>query len=355
MKSVIIVGAGAIGLMCAVRLAKAGVRVTVLEEQREEITAYGATASAAAAGMLAPVVAEPSPHEQIAFASYDLWKRWKAGAAWSDAVRFDGAVAIAQDSAGAAAFVSSGARLGRSVTALSPNKFRAKTDLSAKVENSVFIEDEGTCDPLRTLSGLLMEARAHGVIVTHRRDVNDVARNHVSTFENETFEADIVLLTPGVWATDQMKEAAPALKHIRAGKGQLVSVALKRDLRPNLRAPGFYIAQRREDVVLGSTLEMDVTNRFADAKVSETLLAAADAVLPGEVHAKGEAWAGIRAMSPDGWPLIGWSGGYLIATGHSRNGWLLAPITAEIVTAYVMDNPIPPEWAALSPDRFGSA
>jgi glycine oxidase len=60
-------------------------------------------------------------------------------------------------------------------------------------------------------------------------------------------------------------------------------------------------------------------------------------------------------MSPDGWPMIGRSGDVLIAAGHSRNGWLLAPITAEIITAYVMGADIPPEWAALSPDRFGNA
>jgi glycine oxidase len=60
-------------------------------------------------------------------------------------------------------------------------------------------------------------------------------------------------------------------------------------------------------------------------------------------------------MSPDGRPMIGHSGDVLIAAGHSRNGWLLAPITAEIITASVMGEAIPPEWAALSPDRFGPA
>lgn len=354
MKSVIIVGAGAIGLMCAVRLAKAGARVTVLEEQREESTVYGATASASAAGMLAPIEAHASPFEQLGLASYDLWKQWRPDAAWADAVRFDGAVAIAPDAAGADAYVKNGARLGRTVSALSANKFRAKTDMATKIETSVFIEDEGTCDPIRTLSGLLMEARAHGVSVVFHRDVNAVTRNQVDTFEKETYEADIVLLTPGAWATEQLKEVAPALKHVRPGKGQLVSVAFERDLRPNLRAPNFYLAQRREDVVLGATLQMGVTSRFAETKASEDLLAAANALLPGIVRPRGEAWAGIRPMSPDGWPLIGWSGACLIAAGHSRNGWLLAPITAEIITAYVMDYPIAPEWAALSPNRFGN-
>src|SRR5262249_8866689 len=152
------------------------------------------------AGMLAPIESEASSFEQLALASYDLWKEWWPGSQWADAVRFDGAIAIARDPAGAEAFVKNGARLGRNVSALSPNKFRAKTDLRSKVENSVSIEDEGTCDPLRLLSGLTMEARAHGVIVTYGRDVNSVSRNQVETFEKDSYEADVVLLTPGVWA-----------------------------------------------------------------------------------------------------------------------------------------------------------
>jgi glycine oxidase len=58
-------------------------------------------------------------------------------------------------------------------------------------------------------------------------------------------------------------------------------------------------------------------------------------------------------MSPDNWPMIGRGGdGILVAAGHSRNGWLLAPITAEIISAYVFGGEIAPEWAALSPERF---
>jgi glycine/D-amino acid oxidase-like deaminating enzyme len=50
--------------------------------------------------------------------------------------------------------------------------------------------------------------------------------------------------------------------------------------------------------------------------------------------------------------LIGRSNGILVAAGHSRNGWVLAPITAEIITAYVFGAELSPAWAALSPQRF---
>ena len=61
MKSVIIIGAGVVGLMCAVRLAKAGVRVTVLEAHDENTSVWGPTASASAAGMLSPLTEVQSP------------------------------------------------------------------------------------------------------------------------------------------------------------------------------------------------------------------------------------------------------------------------------------------------------
>ncbi len=351
MKRVVIVGAGVIGLFCAVRLAKAGARVTLVEAEVEH--ARGPGASAAAAGMLAPMEPEPSTHEGIAFASLELWRRWREGAQWADGVRFDGGVVVARDAAGAGSIVHHAKRLGRTATQLSPAQFRKRTGLRAMTEHTLFVADEGIADPLRVMSGLAMQARAHGVLVAYGRDAATVSVNTVTTHEGEVYEADAVVIAPGVWASASMLAAAPALKHVRPAKGHLVSVALKRTLAPNLRAPDFYLARRREDVVLGSTMELGRTDRRVNpARVAE-LLAAAEAVFPGEVRGLDHSWAGIRPMSPDGWPMIGpTADGILVAAGHSRNGWLLAPITAEIISGYVFGAELPPEWAALSPERF---
>ena len=64
--------------------------------------------------------------------------------------------------------------------------------------------------------------------------------------------------------------------------------------------------------------------------------------------------AGVRPMSPDGAPLIGPNGpaGCFIAAGHGRNGWLLANVTADIITDYVFERPIDPLAASFKPDRF---
>lgn len=353
MKDVIVVGGGAIGLFCAVRLRKGGARVWLLESGPEHPTYYSPIASAAAAGMLAPIGNEPSAHEKVALESFGLWQAMQAGAEWADAVRFDGAIVVRGSEGEAWAFAANAARLGKKAQSLSPGDFRKRTGFRSKVENALFVEAEGTADPLRMLTGLAMQAHALGVLRSYDTDVWDVTATTASTHDGKVFEADAVVLAPGVWANEGMMKAAPALKHVRAGKGMVAAVEFEMPLRPNVRAGDFYLAQRREDAVIGATLEFDKFDRAVDrAKIAE-LHAAAERLLPEDVKLTERAWAGIRPMSPDGCPMIGPNGdGVLLAAGHSRDGWLMAPITAEIITAYVFGNEIPPEWAALSPERF---
>ncbi|MBL8547943.1 MAG: FAD-binding oxidoreductase [Hyphomonadaceae bacterium] len=353
MKDVIVVGGGAIGLFCAVRLRKGGARVWMLDSGPEHPTYYAPIASAAAAGMLAPVGDAASPHEGVALESFDLWRAMREGAEWFDAVRFDGALVVRSSADDAAAFALNAARLGKKAQSLSAGEFRKRTGFRARVNHALFVEAEGTLDPLRMLTGLAMQAHALGVLRAYDTDVMELTPTSVTAHDGRVFEADAVVLAPGAWATDKIMSAAPGLRRLRAGKGMLAEVEIERPLGPNLRAGNFYLAQRREDVVLGATLEYDRFDRKVDrAKLAE-LHRAAEQLLPGEIKLTERAWAGIRPMSPDGWPMIGPTGdGVLLAAGHSRDGWLMAPITAEIITAYVFGNEIQPGWAALSPERF---
>lgn len=353
MKRVVIVGGGVVGLFCAVRLAKAGARVTVLEAEGEHPDVFGPGASIAAAGMLAPLDEASSPHASVALESYDFWRTQRDRAEWADGVRFDGGIVLKVDGSQTADLVGAIERHNRRARVLSASQVRKLTGLQAHVDAAVFIEDEGVADPARVLSGLAMQVRAHGVIVDYNQDVADVAKNEAKTHDGRVYEADAVILAPGAWATEKLISAAPALRHVSAGKGDLAAVRLERRLGPNVHGPGFYIAERRDDVVLGATFEAGRYDRRVDSRLIEHLFAVAEAVLPGEVKPAGRSWAGIRPMSPDGWPLIGPSGdGLFVAAGHSRNGWLLAPVTAEIITAYVFSEDVPSHWAALSPQRF---
>lgn len=353
MKRVVIVGAGIVGLFCAVRLAKAGVRVTLVEAEIEDLSVLAPGASAAAAGMLAPLEHMPAALGGLAFQSLDLWRALQAGAEWADGVRFDGGVVVAANAAEAETLSAQARSLGRGVNALSPSQFRKHTGFDVRIDHALLVEDEGVADPLRVMSGLFMQARALGVTLAYRRDASEVSPHRVETHEGDVYEADAVVLAPGAWATDALKQAAPALGHVSPAKGHIAPVALPPALQANLRAPGFYLARRREDSVLGATLQPGVYRRDVEpARVAE-LFAAAEALLPGAVSPAGRAWTGIRPMSPDGWPMAGDGGkGVLVAAGHSRNGWLLAPLTAEIISAYVFGQTIAPEWGAFSPQRF---
>jgi glycine oxidase len=352
-KRVVIVGGGVVGLWCAIRLRQGGAQVTLIEAESDEISVFGPAASAAAAGMLAPVEQEASLHERLAHDSYDLWKKRVPGAEWEDGVRFDGAIVLSSDGQQAEALRFNATRLGCAAKPLSARDLRKRWPFESAPPHATFVANEGVADPLRVLTGLTMQAKAMGVLTEYNTDIASVTGQAAMTHEGRVYDADTVLLAPGVWATDRLMAAAPALKRIRPAKGQLVSVALPGALGSNVRGPGFYLAQRREDVVLGATLELDRFDRRPSAESTATLLAAARAYFPNEIQTRDRAWAGIRPMSPDGWPMIGPSGdGLLVAAGHSRNGWLLAPITAEIISAYVFGGDIPPEWAALSPQRF---
>ncbi|MBL8536413.1 MAG: FAD-binding oxidoreductase [Hyphomonadaceae bacterium] len=352
MKRVVIVGGGVVGLWCAVRLRQGGAQVTVLEAEREDLSVFSPTASAAAAGMLAPVEHAVSPHERVALESFDIWRRSQANAEWADGVHFGGAVVISGSGEEAEALCANAQRLGRQARALNIAQLRKLWPFSANVAHATFIADEGIADPLRVLSGLAMQARALGALIEYEADVANVTANAAMTQEGRVYEADQVILAPGAWATEKLMDAAPALRQIRPAKGQLVSVILPGPLGATVRAPGVYAAQRRHDVVLGATLEFDRFDRRPDPAASDALLAKANALFTGEVKPAGQSWAGIRPMSPDGWPAIGRSGDVLVAAGHSRNGWLLAPITAEIISAYVFDASLENGWAALSPERF---
>ena len=364
MKQILVLGAGVIGLSCAVRLARAGARVTVLEGEREDWSAHGPAASLAAAGMLAPVVEALSAegaHPRLAelcLASFDLWRTQSAGAQWADAIRFEGGVVLAETEDKAASLIARAAAHGREARRLSRADIEKRCGLKTELAG-VFVADEGVIDPGRALSALAMEARRFGVRLLFSHDVRDIEpeAGRVICADGALFEADVIVIALGAWADERIAASAPALSIIRPAKGHMAPVEVAGFLSANVHGPGFYIARRGEDdIVLGSTMEFGVHDRRVDKAKIASLLAAAERTLPGQVTLRTDAfaWAGVRPMSPDEAPLIGPSGApnVLVAAGHSRNGWLNAPITAEIICAHVYGEAISPLWAAFDPDRF---
>lgn len=362
MTNVIVVGAGVIGLFAAARLAEHGARVTLLESEEEDFGGHGPAASLAAAGMLGPVseaLSEKDAHPlltELCLASFDLWRAQAPEAVWGDGVRFDGVAYLARDGAHAREVEARAISLGRHAAPMSYDQWRKRTGFETRVEHALFIEDEGVADPERVLSGLAMQARRSGAQLMFGRDVEAVNARQARLWDGEIFEADAVVVCPGVWSNRGLREGAAVLERLRPAKGVMVPAALARPLHANVRGPGFYLARRGEhDVVLGSSMEFDNFSRAPSEERMAELLAAAEARLPGEVRRDETRWpwAGVRPMSPDNAPMIGrTASGVFVAAGHGRNGWLLAPITAEMICAHVFGEELPSLWSAFSPARF---
>lgn len=360
---VAVLGAGIIGVFCALRLAEEGFAVVVLEQQRASLVRGGPTASLAAAGMLAPVseaAAHAGAHPQadaLACASFDLWRARARDASWNAFLNFDGALFAPVD--GGVGLARKAQAIGRQAALLNTNAVRRELGAAREHTPIMYVADEGVLDPVRMHAALIEEAAALGV--EFRYDFAFDGFGAVSVYDAALapIPADHVVIAPGAFADLRLAEAVPLLKRLRPAKGQLMEIESAQTLRLTLHAPDFYIARRwNGDLILGASMEWDRDDTDVDPAQTKRLLEAANAFFGGGVSAKpGAVWAGVRPMSPDGGPLVGpvraaSATRAFLAAGHGRNGWLLAPITAEMISAYVSGKPVDPLWAAFDPARF---
>jgi glycine oxidase len=142
---------------------------------------------------------------------------------------------------------------------------------------------------------------------------------------------------------------------VRPVKGQVVRLRGELPARRMIRTEHVYVVPRQNgEVVIGATVEERGFDVTVTAGAVHELLREGYRVLPELAELElVDASAGLRPGSPDNGPLIGeWEDGVLVATGHFRNGILLAPITAETIAALLAGDPPPPEAAPFAPERF---
>ena len=176
-----------------------------------------------------------------------------------------------------------------------------------------------------------------------------------------TIACEQVVVAAGPWsaALDPAGDGPP----VRPVKGQILELrtrgAMPEPFERVLRTPRCYLVARGDGrVVLGATVEEQGFDTAVTADGVFRLLEAAWEVLPevGELELVG-AHAGLRPGTPDNAPVVGPGelDGLIWATGHWRNGVLLAPLTGEVVAGLLAGEPLPEDFAALSPSRFGGA
>jgi glycine oxidase len=175
----------------------------------------------------------------------------------------------------------------------------------------------------------------------------------------ERLAARVVVLATG--AESGRLEVPEAVRvPVRPVKGQILRLRARAGAplpaARVIRTPEVYAVPRLDGrLVVGATVEEQGFDVSVTAGGVLELLRRAYEALPGVSELElVEARAGLRPAAPDNGPIVGESavGGLVWATGHWRNGILLAPLTGEAVAALVTGGEPPPEFARFSPRRF---
>nr|WP_233159235.1 glycine oxidase ThiO [Pseudonocardia sp. MH-G8] len=370
--SLTVVGAGVVGLSCAWRAAEAGVTVTVLDP------APASGASWVAGGMLAPVTeAWPGEEEllELGVASVQRWpgfaEELTAAAGRAAGLRTEGTVVAATGSGDRAELDALAAylgRLGRDVERLSGRELRRlEPALGPDVRGGLSVPDDLAVDNRVLLAALRAAAERAGVTLVERAVravLDDGSRVTGVRTDDGDVAAEVVLVAAGAHSA----ALHPTLDGlVRPVKGEILRIAHRAGAFPpprrTVRAlvdgrPVYAVPRDDGGLVLGATqAELGFDTEVTVGGVRD-LLRDAERILPGIAeYALVESAAGLRPGSPDNLPLVGALGpeGLLVATGHHRNGMLLAPVTADAVAAILRGEPVPDPVRAADPARFSYA
>lgn len=343
-----IAGAGIIGLALALELNARGAKVTVFESG-----APFAEASSAAAGMLAANDPENPPELQnLANLSLSLYP------AWLDRIASLTGIRVPFHTSTTLQALSTHDTL----SALDPSALaQLLPQLNAGDHRFARLE-EHSLDPRELASALLAAVRVAGIDLHAHTPVRQI-RSLGSSVEVHTptaaISADWFIDCTGAWATAWPPQ--PRLR-VKPSKGQMLALELPSSLQLNLvvRTPQVYLVPRTcgvlaGRVVVGATVEDAGFDKTVHPADRDRLHALAAELLPQLDGAKiVESWAGLRPVTPDHLPLIGFlpnAPRRLIAAGHYRNGILLAPATAHVVAQILNGEKAAVSLDALSPLR----
>ena len=324
----VVVGGGIIGLASAWRAQQRGLRVCVLERATP-----GSGASHVAAGVLGPDPETPG-FTALARASAALWP------AFADEL---GDVGYTRCGSLALSFDSGELEDcwldGDTCRALEPG-------VSPDCVGGFLLDEDAQVDPRRvvaTLSGRVAD------LVTGA-DVVGVAPDSVELADGSTIGADRVVLAAGAWTS---RRFAPLLP-VRPVKGQTLRLRGPLPATRIIRSEHVYVVPRASgETVLGATVEEAGYDETPTDVATQLLMRQAIRAVPSVADLElVEAAASLRPGTPDNGPLIGEWMDFVVATGHFRNGILLAPITAEAIAALLTGDEPPPETAPFDPNRF---
>ena len=345
---VVVVGGGVMGCGIALRLRQAGARVTVLER-----AIPGAEASSAAGGILAPQEESegPGPFLDLCLLGRSLYPEFAAELLALTGINVhylpSGVMRLAFDEAGLARLEATAKwqrERGLRVELLSPSEVLAlEPQLSPEVRGAArFVDDHQVDNRLLTRALTMAAAKVGATFRTGyvRGVVEEKGRAVGVDLEGETLRADAVVIAAGSWS-GLVQGSALDPRVVRPARGQMVQLQTR--LPPFSHVlfsdQGYVIPRTDGRVIAGSTLEFSGFEKNVTAEGLHRILALAMRLCPVLASAPvQETWAGLRPYTEDHLPILGAGPlpGLFLATGHFRNGILLTPVTAKLLTEAVL-------------------
>jgi len=346
---VIVIGGGIIGLALSLELRKKGVSVLVLERGEP-----GREASHAAGGMLVECSLEtPSTLQPLATASAGMYPEFAHELEVESGTKVD----LRDDGTILFPSVEHASHAGLEAAGL-PSPSKELEPALARSDRHAFYLKERSVDPRALTTAAFHAAKHRAVDVSSGEEVTavDVCDGRVSgvTTTKTSFHAAKVVNCAGAWSG----QIAPYAFPTRPVKGQMLCLLSPSRglLRHVIRAPEIYLIPRTDGrIIVGTTVEEAGFDKRTDVATIQQLHRSAIAMVPELRNAKIlEDWAGLRPGTPDALPILGPTAtpGYYAATGHFRDGILLAPITALVMAEVIIESSCKYDITPFSPGRF---
>lgn len=361
---VLVVGGGVVGAAVARAVAAAGLAAEIVDSGGE-----AGIATQASAGMLAPLaeIEQDDPLLGLSVRARDLY------AELAPALRDDTGIDVGLHTDGIlkVAFTEDEEDTAKSLIAwqrqqgmnsewLVPGELRDRCPgIADEIRGALLAPEDGALEPLALLEALLVSAANHGTGITRGQrvvciDIADGAVTGVRTAAG-AHPARTVVLAAGAWSG--RVGGLPRPLSVEPVRGQMLAFEWPSDEPAAIVYTGTgYVLRRGTEMIAGSTMEHAGFSAVVTPEGKEQIIATASRLYPAVADAPiRRSWAGLRPGTPDGRPIIGPDpevGGLWYATGHGRNGILLAAITGEIIANLLTENTLEYDLAPLDPGRF---
>lgn len=364
---IVVIGAGIVGCATAYELARRGASVQIVDDRPA-----GMGATQASAGMLAPYVEarHEGPLLDLTVRSLDLFDKFVARVSSVSGLpityRRTGTLNVATQEESLARFTENAralARRGVAADVVDRDAVRGEEpQLGDGIFGGLLIPTHGYVVAGELTRALAAAARRHGAQLIEHGRVRRIAEREgdlVVETERGSLSGNGVVLAAGSWS-GQIEIAGVAVRApVRPVRGQLVQLAWQGvPLRRILWSERCYLVPWDDgSLLVGATVEeAGFDERTTAAGVHDLIDAACEIVPHAWTAGFMGARAGLRPATPDELPMIGSSDvvpNLMYATGHYRNGVLLAPLTAQLVADAMLEDRIDPLMAQTRPQRFG--